>query len=347
MNFLQNDTPLRTTSQNMSLKQKLITVHSYDRDIKKWPNANNFEIRLPNPVSNIHSMRLAAISLPNNQYVFSNEYQNTKLSFKVADVSHNIEIAEGFYTPEQLANELENKMNKTDSSGFEVKYNPVSNKIMFGKTDGSFNLLFGPEQETYTLSCGQKNVWNNYIRWGLGAYLGFEKGTYKSADGSFNAINLDDNDIMTFPSSGSHCIIPPHNLDVFGEDVIYMEIDKCNTIDELEPYSENTSGLYNNDYRTKTNSAFAKIPCVASPFSELHDSTGGGFIKNWVIFDPYIDTLSKLKFKFRYHDGRLVDFKNLPFSFSLELNVLSDAQMAQLRRLSEADFAYINNKTRR
>ena len=76
MNFLQNDTPLRTTIQNMSLKQKLITVHSYDRDIKKWPNANNFEIRLPNPVSNIHSMRLATISLPNNQYVFSNEYQN-------------------------------------------------------------------------------------------------------------------------------------------------------------------------------------------------------------------------------------------------------------------------------
>ena len=214
--------------------------------------------------------------------------------------------------------------------------------MMFGKTNGAFNLLFGKE-ETYELSCGQKNVWNNYLRWGLGAYLGFEKKTYESKSGT---VYLDHDD-ETFPTSGSHCIIPPHNLDVFGEDVIYMEIDKCNTIDELEPYSENTSGLYNNDYRTKTNNAFAKIPCVASPFSELHDSAGGGFIKNWVIFHPYIDSLSKLKFKFRYHDGRLVDFKNLPFSFSLELNVLSDAQMAQLRRLSEADFAYINNKTRR
>ena len=344
MNFLQNDTPLRTTSQNMSLKQKLISVHSYDRDIKKWPNANNFEIRLPNSVSNIHSMRLATISLPNNQYVFSNEYQNTKLSFDDAGNTRTITIDEGFYTPEQLANELENKMNRTASSGFEVKYNEVSNKIMFGKTNGAFNLLFG-EQETYELSCGQKNVWNNYLRWGLGAYLGFEKKTYESES---DTVYLD-HDAAEFPSTGStkNYITAPNNLDILGEDVIYMEIDKCNTIDELEPYSENTSGLYNNDYRTKTNSAFAKIPCVASPFSELHDSTGGGFIKNWVIFDPYIDTLSKLKFKFRYHDGRLVDFKNLPFSFSLELNVLSDAQMAQLRRLSEADFAYINNKTRR
>lgn len=344
MNFLQNDTPLRTTSQNMSLKQKLITVHSYDRDIKKWPNSNNFEIRLPNPVSNIHSMRLITISLPNNQYVFSNEYQNTKLSFEASGGTHNIEIAEGFYTPIQLANELENKMNR-EQSGFEVKYNEVSNKMMFGKTDGSFNLLFG-KQETYILSCGQKNVWNNYLRWGLGAYLGFEKKTYESENDS---VYLDHEDV-TFPAdtgSDRNYITAPNNLDVFGEDIIYMEIDKCNTIDELEPYSENTSGLYNNDYRTKTNSAFAKIPCVASPFSELHDSAGGGFIKNWVIFDPYIDTLSKLKFKFRYHDGRLVDFKNLPFSFSIELNVLSDAQMAQLRRLSEADFAYINNKTRR
>ena len=84
-------------------------------------------------------MRLATISLPNNQYVFSNEYQNTKLSFDDAGDTRTITIAEGFYTPVQLANELENKMNRTASSGFEVKYNEVSNKMMFGKTSGAFN----------------------------------------------------------------------------------------------------------------------------------------------------------------------------------------------------------------
>ena len=39
------------------------------------------------------------------------------------------------------------------------------------------------------------------------------------------------------------------------------------------------------------------------------------------------EKLSKLKFKFRYHDGRLVDFKCLPFSFTLEFNMLRDEQM--------------------
>ena len=42
--------------------------------------------------------------------------------------------------------------------------------------------------------------------------------------------------------------------------------------------------------------------------------------------DPPIQRIDRLKFKFRYHDGRLVDFKNLPFSLTLELNMLKDEQ---------------------
>ena len=38
------------------------------------------------------------------------------------------------------------------------------------------------------------------------------------------------------------------HLDVVGENWIYMEMNKYNTMDELEPYSENTAALYNNDY---------------------------------------------------------------------------------------------------
>ena len=37
--------PLISREQNYVLDRKLLTVHSEDRDISKWPNSNEFEIK--------------------------------------------------------------------------------------------------------------------------------------------------------------------------------------------------------------------------------------------------------------------------------------------------------------
>ena len=50
------------------------------------------------------------------------------------------------------------------------------------------------------------------------------------------------------------------------------------------------------------------------------------FVLNVFHSDPPIQRIDRLKFTFRFHDGRLVDFKNLPFSFTLEFNMLKDEQ---------------------
>ena len=41
-----------------------------------------------------------------------------------------------------------------------------------------------------------------------------------------------------------------------------------------------------------------------------------------VQYDPPIERIARLKFKFRFHDGRLVHFQNFPFDFTIELNCL-------------------------
>ena len=85
--------PLIPREQTYVLDRKLISFHSIDRDIKQWSFANQFEITLSHTtLENIQSMRLVNISLPSNQYVFSNEYQNTKFNFSV-DVSGTITIS--------------------------------------------------------------------------------------------------------------------------------------------------------------------------------------------------------------------------------------------------------------
>ena len=117
----------------------------------------------------------------------------------------------------------------------------------------------------------------------------------------------------------------PCNLDVFGEDAIYMEMDRFNTIDEIYPYSERTGHLYNNDLGHRVNGSFAKIPITSTPFVKETGSRNT-FPLNVFHSEPPVQKIERLRFKFRYHDGRLVDFKCLPFSFTLELNMLRDEQ---------------------
>ncbi len=48
--------PLIPREQTYFLDRKILSVHSYDRDYKKWPNANHFEVMLPETLKNIQSI---------------------------------------------------------------------------------------------------------------------------------------------------------------------------------------------------------------------------------------------------------------------------------------------------
>lgn len=117
----------------------------------------------------------------------------------------------------------------------------------------------------------------------------------------------------------------PNNVSLMGEDCIYMEMDKFNNTNEIYPFSERTNTMYNCDYGHNSDSAFAIIPLTQTPFgSELGNRTS--INTNVFMSEPPIKNINRLQFKFRYHDGRLVDFKNLPFSFVLEFNMIRDEQ---------------------
>ena len=78
---LQTSHPLIQSEQTFVLDRKVISVHSIDRDYKKWPNSNNFGIDLGEAFHNVQSLRLIDYSIPLNNYTFSTSYQNTKMSF--------------------------------------------------------------------------------------------------------------------------------------------------------------------------------------------------------------------------------------------------------------------------
>ena len=290
----QTNHPLIPREQNYVLSRKLLTVHSEDRDVKKWKKSNHFEIILPEAIKNVQSMRLVQSAMPSHFYNISEQLQNNILYI---DSGKSIVIPDGFYSPENLATVI-------TSEGVKIRYNSITQKFSFmGLDPADFT------KHCYHESCPDQhpNVWTQYTKWGLGSYLGFEKKLYTA--------------------STSGVIEAPHFPKLDGEQVIYMEVDKYNSYDELNPYSESTSSLYNNDYSTHVNSAFAKIPLTKSPqpgcvpTESIYDSRNGN-LQNVSYFEPPIERVQKLKFKFRYHNGMLVDFQDQPFNFTIEFNCL-------------------------
>lgn len=346
--------------QNYVLDRKLVTIHSNDRDIKKWPFPNNFEVTLPEAVTNIGSMRLAEIKLPANYYSFSNNMQNTKMAFSLTSANAGwaapyqtllqnavtsshlfiVEIQSGFYTPAQLASELTYQMNKAVSdylgaSGvydkFVVFHDEVSMKFRFGNSVDSFVLRFDERMSYVVSQCEQANAWDRYTDWGLGSYLGFDKKApyYSAAPTGANETTVGWTTPATVwlpspspPFTGTaNVLIAPMVYKLLGESTIYMEVDRYNHIDELVPFSQNTSGMYNNDYNGSVNAAFAKIPLSSIPYSQTIESMNSNIISS-TYFSPPIERLQKLKFRFRNHLGSLIDFQDFPLNFTIEFNCL-------------------------
>jgi hypothetical protein len=147
MNVYSTNHPLIANTGEYVRYKKIVSIHSEDRNIKKFPMSSQFEIELPEELTNIETVKLVSWSFPSNYNVFSVFNKNLVCTFKftsVANISNpssafsgpitdpyqltlpevynilitNIDheyvvnIEEGSYSPKQLAMELENMMNE-------------------------------------------------------------------------------------------------------------------------------------------------------------------------------------------------------------------------------------------
>lgn len=376
--------PLQQNSQNYLQYKKYVSIHSEDRDALAYPSSAEFEIELPEDITNISTMKLSEWAFPSNYDSFSILNSNVTMIFSITDpydfplyyptdttsidyhiykalIENNeinngeftIIIEEGFYNPLQLANELQNKFNEAVTkvielymiknslivelnnfvSGggytrFVIVYNNVSQKIWFGNQADTFELLnnklflINAEGNQY-LIC-KKNQVADFSNWGLPANLGLTRcdvtsqsppdvnkecvkisspSNYKVCnnyirfyygDVNFNSSGIGDGGYWLTPPyefgsttvflSGAvvQYIVAAYKINIFGFPYIYMEISKYNCIDETQPYNISKFTLTTNETNGIVNSAFAKIPIVATPLSQYYDGPCG-FYK---FFDP-------------------------------------------------------------
>ena len=287
--------------QNFTLNRKILSVDSGDRDINKWPSSSEFEVSCPQDYNKVESIRLVTLQTPNTFYNISEYLQNNKL---VIDNTL-ITLDDGFYTYTTLASELQSKLqNLTSNLGIAVTFNDVTKKITI-TNNNSFTLNFDTvlNYSTTNINCKFNNyvdVFKQHSSWGLGAILGFDKKSYTSSN--LNGL--------------TNIIISPKIVNLDDYQYIYIEAEKLNNADEIKPY---LIDKINNTNSGIVNSFFAKVPIIKSNYNQSINNKEC-YIEGVSYYQPPLEKISKIKFRFRYHNGLLVDFQNFNVSLTLEIN---------------------------
>lgn len=277
------------TSIDSTFQRKYVSLHSEDRDIRKWPNSNHFMVTLPESIRQIVGLKISHISMP-RVYRFSKEYDNITLDITVNGINGKAVITEGNYTPEMLATELTNQINGISGvSDMNVYYHKVLNKFVFVYNDivdaQPFQIL--PTK--------------------LSGILGIENTKISETKTSelFNYL-VSPSDKQT---STKECIISDNPVTIEMPLIVYLEINSFNMMDEIIPDKYNAF---------RTDGAFCKLvlPCC----NDYDDNISGvdSFLSNEKQFKTPLERIGKIELKLRFHDGTLVDLKKQPFSLTLE-----------------------------
>ena len=291
--------PLIKTSHNFVLDRKVLFIDSNDRDVERWPNVSEFEVNCPQIYTNVESLRLLNINLPNFFYNISEQLQTNKMWIDISGTPQIITLDDGYYKYNDLLIALQQSFQDLDPS-FNVSFNLLNHRFTFTNSAKPFALRFDKinSYNKCIKDTHKIDVYAQHSKWGLGYILGFNKEKYDSSlNNSLNTI------VSNSPSDLEH------------SECIYIELEKYNKCDEIKPFLYYN---FNNSNSGILNSSFAKIPIYQTDFNKglLND----GYLENSSYYQPPIDKISKIKLKFRYHNGMLVDFHNCNVSLSLEIN---------------------------
>ena len=254
-----------------------------------------------------------------------------------------------------ISNTVKNQFKTNGYTRFSIAYNSVAQRLFFGNQADSF--IITNESSSLISSnivnntCVTKNLIPELVNWGLPSYLGFTRCNVTAYNVSEYIELLKETPFYTILSntfvprffyeevdsksefwiepdttltgSSIYYLQAPFKINFMGPSYLYMEIDGWNCIDETSPYNLNLYTTQTNKRNSIVNSSFAKIPVPTTPISQWFDENGVGPYKYW---NPVAERISKIKVKFRYHNGLLADFSKFDYSFMLELNILKPQQ---------------------
>jgi uncharacterized membrane protein len=384
MTDFKTNYPFIPNQNTYYVQDKLIYINSEDRNINKYPISSSFEILLPTDIINVATVQLKNWMVPTIYNTFSKKNNNLQLEFTLISIEYGkkvtdndtvltqeyidnsnkllnakfiITITQGDYSPSELANEIQNRMNvaitnylSAEYTFFKVIWNSVSKKFWFINTLHSFefnndsllyltNNLIG---DIFNPCCNEKLYPSSYF--GLPAYLGFNQIKESSIickDAS--ELTLMQNTYsglpeLSFPQNvvdgkplNINFIIPISSYTLIKNPEIFLDIQSFNCVDETKPYTNNRFTQTTNQGNGNMNSFLGKIPMIATS-NTFSSSNGGGDYQSKTNFNPPLEKVRKFSISMRHHDGSLVDFGFNNWSISLLLESYIPTQNTKITK---------------
>jgi len=258
-------------------------------------NPCDFQYFIPTEIKNVLSIRLASIEIPNAWYLFSHLKKNNTFNIIIEYCEtkvFQIVIPDGNYDSDSLQNYLNTTYFYEADKDNLLKYikfsiDPYSFKTTFELT------LNHPANFSYSLQFVDdinQNIMNT-----MGWTLGFRLGSYLDISGIITSEGL---------------------FDAGGDRYIYMAITDYQ-------YNNNISNIVGFDKSMLNEDIIAKIPIVNGKLSLLIDESNNPLAKSRKYNGPV--NLSKLHIKILDKFGKVIDFNNMDYSFTLELEVLYES----------------------
>jgi len=280
--------------------RKTLLIDSRDRQITADAHPGCYTVTMPAVYQNIYSATLRSIELPLSFYAFSACAKNTTMSVSYGGVvTSTIQIPDGNYNliDGTMTTALKAALNEAiPGNTFVVEYSTVTNKLIFtAGTSFSFNFSKSLPSDT---NCGAALAFPYSTCWGLGYYLGFQQTTRTAV-----------------ASGGSYVLTSDFAANADPTTYILMEIANLNKNDESSIDNRRSGTI---------DGSFAKIPLDGNSGDYVFLTDTGSYPLNRHVYQPPVAKLNTLQVKFRYHDGRVVDFNGTEHSFTLELELLDN-----------------------
>jgi len=269
-----------------------------------------YTVTLPTVYQNIHSVSLRSIEIPLTFYTFSACAKNVTLpvTYNASAVTP-VTIQDGNYEfpLKTMQTELVRTLSSAFTEGtFYVVYSTVSNKITIW-ADSPFELNFTKPTPADT-SCGRARAFPLSTGWGLGYYLGFYQTNHTSVHDPIGYKEGTGITCQYYITGDFASVLQPNAY-------ILMEISNLNKNDESAIEDRQMSTL---------NGSFAKIPANGNSGDYVFFTDTGSYPLNQHIYQPPIGKMNTLQIKFRFHDGRVIDFNGAEHSFTLEIEMLDN-----------------------
>jgi phage baseplate assembly protein gpV len=258
-----------------------LMVDSRDRDYAKYPSPSAYRVDLPKTYRQVRSVTLQTCEIPCTFFVFSQALGNVTMDVSLLDGGGAVTVTRTVTLPD--GNYSTGTITTAMSSALDTAF--AGDGVTFVVQIDTATLKFSIESTTAIRidTTSAAILARPPTGWGLAYHLGFDK-----------------NAVMSGTS-----VVCPRVVSLNPYTYIVMEVDGLNRLDEMSI-----------DDPGNGRTAFAKIP-ISSNSWEMLMLDGSDIVSSSLAFSPPLASVDRLYIRFRFHDGKPIDFHGAEHSLTL------------------------------